>query len=480
MNKVQKPTEPRVSLAATAVSQYLENAVNMGTSSSVTSSLFTQNQQQEIFHHRDTESVYHNGADVEVSKTYQGDRDGGKHIKVNVDKHEDMKESSDEEMIIDVNGNRNNVKTVNNKENGNVGVVLQSPKQWTQPLQVSKETTLHVGDKFINIRKQPNKVNGSGDGWHSKIGDKTNDEFKMSYRVNASSAKVSKSQDLVSENTKKTGALASSKKVVSPKAFFIDASSHKRTSAASKSSLFTSESKETVVSETGQQPQHIIYRPLSSQEQQRHNMEQHSTHKSAHSKHHKAFHFKNFQPSSVIVNGQHSYFPTAATTPASTSTHQDSNPSSASSAGGSGRKNNSNSNYSSNHDISEKQVVYHSNKTDGYNYGVPGDGASQQQSSKDVQQQQQTVSTTAGTVNFTSRDDRGVNHNNGTSHVNGMMTALDSAKIRVCVRKRPLLNKEAKRSEVDIIKTRNNNEIIVEETKLSVSLAKVTNQVMPY
>ena len=129
----------------------------------------------------------------------------------------------------------------------------------------------------------------------------------------------------------------------------------------------------------------------------------------------KPFQFKNFHPPSVITGGQHSYFPSV-------------NPGSSVPS--------SSAQKSSTH----VEKVYHNC---GYSYGVPSNAVSGIPSEK-----KQSGALKPG-----------------------------EEKIRVCIRKRPLLEREVKRNEVDIVKPQGSSSVIVEEAKMTVNLSKYLQQV---
>ena len=102
------------------------------------------------------------------------------------------------------------------------------------------------------------------------------------------------------------------------------------------------------------------------------------------------------------------------------------------------------------------ETVVHTSE---YNYGVPG-----------VESSPKAAGTKNG-VNFTPSDRRGTNRKS----VSGARNRDE--RIRVCVRKRPLLKKESKRQEADIITTQDDDVVMVEESKVTIDLSKYIQKV---
>ena len=103
------------------------------------------------------------------------------------------------------------------------------------------------------------------------------------------------------------------------------------------------------------------------------------------------------------------------------------------------------------------ETVVHNSE---YNYGIPG----QESSPK-------TPEAKSGVVNFTSSD-----RNVTGKKASGVARNRDE-RIRVCVRKRPLLKKESKRLETDVVTAQNPDAVVVEESKVTIDLSKYIQKV---
>ena len=98
------------------------------------------------------------------------------------------------------------------------------------------------------------------------------------------------------------------------------------------------------------------------------------------------------------------------------------------------------------------ETVVHNSE---YDYGVPGLDSSPKTS----------------VINFTSSDRRSMNRKPVSRSRNR------DERIRVCVRKRPLLKKELKRQEADIVTTQDSDAVVVEESKVTIDLSKYIQKV---
>ena len=103
------------------------------------------------------------------------------------------------------------------------------------------------------------------------------------------------------------------------------------------------------------------------------------------------------------------------------------------------------------------ETVVHNSE---YNYGIPGLVSSPKNSEAK-----------SGVVNFTSSDRK------VTSRKPSGVARNRDERIRVCVRKRPLLKKESKRQETDVVTVQNPDVVVVEESKVTIDLSKYVQKV---